>query len=69
MMAEQRLTEMRCHKCGKKLAEYALTEGTIRIFCVRRAGQGREVCKTMNEVSIVSMLSSDMSYTENKNAI
>lgn len=44
--------DIRCSKCGKKLAEFHMTEGTVRIMCMYNAGRGSGACRTLNVVTV-----------------
>lgn len=52
MNGEKQWLEMRCSKCGKKLGEFRLKEGSIRILCMYNAGRGVGACKTLNTVTV-----------------
>lgn len=44
--------DIRCNKCGKKLGEFYMTEGSIRIMCMFNAGRGSGSCRTLNVVTV-----------------
>lgn len=44
--------DLRCKRCGAKLAEYVLQEGMISIKCNRNLGKGMGSCNTMNIVQM-----------------
>lgn len=44
--------EIRCSKCGKKLAEHAIVEGAVSILCLYNAGKGTGPCRTLNVVTV-----------------
>lgn len=50
-MINEGLTEIRCSKCKRKLAECNLVEGQIRILCMYNAGKGSGACRTLNIVT------------------
>lgn len=51
-MLECGLSEIRCSKCGRKLAEYAMRDGEIRIMCRHNAGKGLGACNRLNVVEV-----------------
>lgn len=62
------MRDIRCEKCGKKLGEQKIVEGTISIVCNRRPGNGQGSCNTLNTVTI-QRDTPEICDTENKNAI
>lgn len=51
-MIEQGFAEIRCAKCRRKLGEYAMRDGEIRIMCRHNAGKGLGPCNRMNVVEV-----------------
>lgn len=51
-MLEKGFRELRCDKCGRKLAEYSLKDGEIRIMCRHNYGKGLGPCNRLNVVEV-----------------
>lgn len=56
------MADIRCTKCGKKLGEHAIEEGSVSLICTRKADKYTPACKTVNIVTIHR-------DTKNENAI
>lgn len=65
MMIERGFQEIRCAKCGRKLGEYALADGEIRIMCRHNAGKGLGPCNRLNVVEVRPTLKNNDRISQN----